>query len=66
MSDSVQFAGFNLSDIDEYRADYESEDISDISVSIAHTLDLSDGTKLFLFGLFTSHVSKILNILSSI
>ena len=45
-SDSVQFAGFNLSDIEEKGVDYGSyeseEGISDIGVSSAHTLDLSD------------------------
>ena len=42
LSDSGQFAGFNLSDIEGQRGDYESQDIIDISVSSAHTLDLSD------------------------
>ena len=40
LSDSGQFAGFNLSDIEEHGGHCESEDISDISVSSAHTLDL--------------------------
>ena len=43
--DSVQFAGFNLSNIKEQVVDYESyesEDISDIRVSSVHTLDISD------------------------
>ena len=42
-SDSGDFAGFNLSNIEVHEVDYESElDISDISVSSVHTLDLLD------------------------
>ena len=47
--DSGQFTDLNLSDIEEYRVDYESceseENISDISVSSVRTLDLSDISK---------------------
>lgn len=42
-SDSGEFYGFELGDIEHHEVDYESEiDISDVSVSSVHTSDLSD------------------------